>query len=131
MTQRTRLRIMRLLAAGVLIAAEMAVLTVFLVVGLVPAGASARPGRSLAPDFADAVPQQPTMLLGDSMADWLAYGPSRPSVTPGHRHPFNLVRLPRNPSGKMFWGLQRAFRHLEAGAAGHVGGKGDAIRALN
>jgi hypothetical protein len=66
----------------------MAVLTVFLVVGLVPAGASARPGRSLAPDFsmapapkkADAVPQQPTMLLGDSMADWLAYGPSRPSV---------------------------------------------------
>jgi hypothetical protein len=57
---------MRLLAAGMLIAAEMAVVTVFLVVGLVPAGAqrfedlfpffgrnnrSARPGRSLAPDF--------------------------------------------------------------------------------
>jgi len=33
------LRIMRLLAAGMLIAAEMAVVTVFLVVGLVPAGA--------------------------------------------------------------------------------------------
>jgi uncharacterized protein len=46
---------------------------------------SARPGRSLARDIsmapapkkADAVPQKPIMLFGDSMADWLAYGPKR------------------------------------------------------
>jgi hypothetical protein len=71
-----------------------------------PTGKIARGGlfHGPAPKKADAVPQQPIMLFGDSMADWLAYGPSRPSVTPGNRHPFNLVRLPRNPSGKMFFG---------------------------
>jgi hypothetical protein len=30
-----------------------------------------------APKKADAVPQKPIMLFGDSMADWLAYGPKR------------------------------------------------------
>ncbi len=46
---------------------------------------SARPGVSLAPDRsmapapkkADAVPQKPIMAFGDSMADWLAYGPEQ------------------------------------------------------
>jgi uncharacterized protein len=98
-----RLVVMRLLAAVVLIAAEMAAVTALLVVGSAPAGAQLfddrfpffgrnsrrgwfdppeREDRSPPPDFSkapapkktDAVPQTPIMVFGDSMADWLAYG---------------------------------------------------------
>jgi uncharacterized protein len=92
---------MRLLAAGVLIAAEIAAATALLVVAPEPAGAQrfedffpffqqkgrrswfAPPERDAppldyskapAPKKADAVPQTPIMVFGDSMADWLAYG---------------------------------------------------------
>jgi uncharacterized protein len=93
--------IMRLSVAVVLIAAEMAALTAFLVVAPTPAGAqlfedlfpffrnNRRGGwfaqserEERAPDYSkapapkktDAVPQMPIMVFGDSMADWLAYG---------------------------------------------------------
>jgi uncharacterized protein len=93
--------IMRLLAAGVLVAVEMAAVTALLVVAPAPAGAQLfedlfpffqqrnrrgwfdRPEREeRAPDFSrapapkktDAVPQSPIMVFGDSMADWLGYG---------------------------------------------------------
>jgi uncharacterized protein len=92
--------IMRLLVAVVLIAAEMAAVTALLVVAPTPARAQlfedlfpffrnnrrgwfAPPEREeRAPDYskapapkkADAVPQMPIMVFGDSMADWLAYG---------------------------------------------------------
>src|SRR6516225_3043788 len=98
-----RLVVMRLLAAVVLIAAEMAAVTALLVVASAPAGAQLfddrfpffgrnsrrgwfdppeREDRSPPPDFSkapapkktDAVPQTPIMVFGDSMADWLAYG---------------------------------------------------------
>ena len=98
-----RLVVMRLLAAVVLIAAEMAAVTALLVVASAPAGAQLfddrfpffgrnsrrgwfdppeREDRSPPPDFskapapkkADAGPQTPIMVFGDSMADWLAYG---------------------------------------------------------
>jgi hypothetical protein len=92
---------MRLLAAGVLIAAEIAAATALLVVAPEPAGAQrfedffpffqqkgrrswfAPPERDAppldyskapAPKKADAVPQTPIMVFGDSMADGLAYG---------------------------------------------------------
>jgi uncharacterized protein len=96
--------IMRLLAAVVLIAAEMAAVTALLVVAPAPAGAQRfgfedlfpffgrnhnrrgwfdppeREERAVdyskapAPKKTDAVPQTPIMVFGDSMADWLAYG---------------------------------------------------------
>jgi uncharacterized protein len=98
-----RLVAMRLFAAVVLIAAEMAAVTALLVVAPAPAGAQLfddrfpffgrnsrrgwfdppeREDRSPPPDFSkapapkktDAVPQTPIMVFGDSMADWLAYG---------------------------------------------------------
>ena len=92
---------MRLLAAVVLIAAEMATATALLVVAPAPAGAQRfedffpffqqrgrrgwfdppereeRPvdySKAPLPKKADAVPQTPIMVVGDSMADWLAYG---------------------------------------------------------
>ena len=98
-----RLVAMRLLAALILIAAEMAAVTALLVVAPAPAGAQLfddrfpffgrnsrrgwfdppeREDRSPPPDYSkapapkktDAVPQTPIMVFGDSMADWLAYG---------------------------------------------------------
>jgi uncharacterized protein len=98
-----RLVAMRLLAAVILIAAEMATVTALLVVAPAPAGAQLfddrfpffgrnsrrnwfdppeREDRSPPPDFSkapapkktDTVPQTPIMVFGDSMADWLAYG---------------------------------------------------------
>jgi uncharacterized protein len=98
-----RLIAMRLLAAVILIAAEMAAVTALLVVAPAPAGAQLfddrfpffgrnsrrgwfdppeREDRSPPPDFSkapapkktDAAPQTPIMVFGDSMADWLAYG---------------------------------------------------------
>ena len=93
--------IMRLLGALVLIIAEMATATALLVVVPAPAGAQRfedffpffqqrgrrgwfappereeRPvdySKAPAPKKADAVPQTPIMVFGDSMADWLAYG---------------------------------------------------------
>ena len=90
--------VMRLLAAGVLIAAEIAAVAALLVVTPAPAGAqlfenmfpflrNQRRGWSpereeRAPDYSkapaskksDAVPQTPIMVFGDSMADWLGYG---------------------------------------------------------
>jgi hypothetical protein len=92
---------MRLLAVGILIAAEIAAATALLVVAPELAGAQrledffpffqqrgrrswfAPPERDApppdyskapAPKKADAVPQTPIMVFGDSMADWLAYG---------------------------------------------------------
>src|SRR5208282_2613325 len=93
----------KLLAAVILIAAEMAAVTALLVVAPAPAGAQLfddrfpffgrnsrrgwfdppeREDRSPPPDFSkaptpkktDTVPQTPIMVFGDSMADWLAYG---------------------------------------------------------
>jgi uncharacterized protein len=99
-----RLIAMRLLAAVILVAAEMAAVSALLVVAPAPAGAQLfddrfpffgrnsrrgwfdppeREDRSPPPDFskapappkkADAAPQTPIMVFGDSMADWLAYG---------------------------------------------------------
>jgi uncharacterized protein len=96
--------IMRLLAAVVLISAEMAAVSTLLVVAPAPAGAQRfgfedlfpffgrnhnrrgwfdppeREERAVdyskapAPKKTDAVPQTPIMVFGDSMADWLAYG---------------------------------------------------------
>jgi hypothetical protein len=93
--------IMRLPAAVVLIAAEMATATALLVVAPTPANAQRfedlfpffqqrnrrgwfdppereeRPvdySKAPAPKKADAVPQTPIMVFGDSMSDWLAYG---------------------------------------------------------
>jgi hypothetical protein len=93
--------IIRLLAAVVLIAAEVAAVTALLVVAPTPASAQlfedlfpffqrnnrrgwlAQPEREeRAPDYSkapapkktDVVPQTPIMVFGDSMADWLAYG---------------------------------------------------------
>jgi hypothetical protein len=96
--------IMRLLAAVVLISAEMAAVSTLLVVAAAPAGAQQfgfddlfpffgrnhnrrgwfdppeREERAVdyskapAPKKTDAVPQTPIMVFGDSMADWLAYG---------------------------------------------------------
>ena len=90
--------VMRLLAAGVLIAAEIAAVAALLVVTPAPAGAqlfenlfpflrNQRRGWSpereeRAPDYSkapaskksDAVSQTPIMVFGDSMADWLGYG---------------------------------------------------------
>jgi uncharacterized protein len=98
-----RLIAMRLLAAVILVAAEMAAVTALLVVAPAPAGAQLfddrfpffgrnsrrgwfdppeREDRSPPPDFSkapapkktDTAPQTPIMVFGDSMADWLAYG---------------------------------------------------------
>src|ERR1700722_8680439 len=98
-----RLIAMRLVAAVILIAAEMAAVTALLVVAPAPAGAQLfddrfpffgrnsrrgwfdppeREDRSPPPDFSkapapkktDTAPQTPIMVFGDSMADWLAYG---------------------------------------------------------
>jgi len=93
--------VMRLLAAAVLIAAEIGAVTALLVVTPTPAGAGLfedlfpffqqrnrrgwfdRPEREeRAPDYSkapapkktDAVPQTPIMVFGDSLADWLGYG---------------------------------------------------------
>src|ERR1700722_16521756 len=98
-----RLIAMRLVAAVILVAAEMAAVSALLVVAPAPAGAQLfddrfpffgrnsrrgwfdppeREDRSPPPDFskapappkkADAAPQTPIMVFGDSMADWLAY----------------------------------------------------------
>ena len=93
----------KLLAAVILIAAEMAAVTALLVVAPAPAGAQLfddrfpffgrngrrgwfdppeREERAAPPDYSkapvpkktDAVPQTSIMVFGDSMADWLAYG---------------------------------------------------------
>ena len=96
-----RSNLRRLLAAGILIAAEIAAVAALLLVVPAPARAQrfedffpffqqrgrrswfATPEREApAPDFSkapapkktDAIPQSLIMVFGDSMADWLAYG---------------------------------------------------------
>jgi uncharacterized protein len=94
--------VMRLTAAVILVAAEMAAVSALLVVAPAPAGAqlffddrfpffgrNSRRGwfepaereappadfsKAPAPKKTDAVPQTPIMVFGDSMADWLGYG---------------------------------------------------------